>query len=58
LDISKTASKDSNPGLQMNFFLGVREILGEISVDTLEAIFREWIGRLDRCIAANGKYAE
>jgi hypothetical protein len=30
----------------------VREILDEISVDSLEAVFREWINRLDRCIAA------
>jgi hypothetical protein len=30
---------------------GVREILNEISVDTLEGVFREWIKRLDRCIA-------
>jgi hypothetical protein len=30
----------------------VREILDEISVDAVEAVFREWINGLDRCIAA------
>jgi hypothetical protein len=31
---------------------GVRQILDEISLDTLETGFREWVNRLDRCIAA------
>jgi hypothetical protein len=31
---------------------GVRNSLDEISVETLEVIFREWINRLDRCIAS------
>jgi hypothetical protein len=29
---------------------GVRKILDDISVNTLEAVFGEWINRLDRCI--------
>jgi hypothetical protein len=32
----------------------VREILDEISADTLEAVFWEWIKRWERCIVANG----
>jgi hypothetical protein len=38
------------------FLSGVRKILDEISVDILEAIFRECINRLKRWIATNGKY--
>jgi hypothetical protein len=34
----------------------VQEILDEIGVDTLEAIFWEWINRLGKCITVNGKY--
>jgi hypothetical protein len=34
------------------FLSGVRGIPDKISVDTLEAIFQEWINRLHRCIAA------
>jgi hypothetical protein len=58
LGISKTVSKDNNSDLQMNFVSGVREIIDEISVDTSEAVFRECINKLDRGIAANGKYVE
>jgi hypothetical protein len=29
---------------------GIRKILEEISIDTLEAVFREWTNRLERCI--------
>jgi hypothetical protein len=36
----------------------VRKIVDEISVGTLETVFREWINRVARCIAANGKYME
>jgi hypothetical protein len=31
---------------------GVREILEEISADTVEAVFWRWINRLDGCSAA------
>jgi hypothetical protein len=44
---------------------GVRKVLDEISIDTLEAIFQKWINRLDwtdalqHCtIATNGKCME
>jgi hypothetical protein len=30
----------------------IRKILDEISIDTLEAFFRDWINKLNRCIAA------
>jgi hypothetical protein len=33
------------------FLSGVREIQGEISIRTLEKVFREWINRLHWCIA-------
>jgi hypothetical protein len=52
LEISKSASEDKNSGLQMNFSRESEEIVDEISVDTLEAVFRKWINRSDRCIHA------
>jgi hypothetical protein len=39
-------------GSAEEFLSEIRKILDEISVDLLEAVFREWINRLARCIAA------
>jgi hypothetical protein len=33
-------------------------MLDEISVETLDPVFLEWINRLDRYVAANRKYLE
>jgi hypothetical protein len=59
LGISKTASKESNPGLQMKFFREYEKFWTKSAL-TLWKRFSgsEWIKRLDRCIAANGKYME
>jgi hypothetical protein len=48
----KTRVQGQQFGSADELLLGVRKILDEISVDTLEAVSREWIDRLDRCIAA------
>jgi hypothetical protein len=45
-------------GLANELLSGVRKILDEISVDTLEAVFRKWINKLERWIAANGKHVK
>jgi hypothetical protein len=39
-------------GPTYEFLSGVRKIRDEISDDRLEAVFRKWIKRLNRCIAA------
>jgi hypothetical protein len=36
----------------------VMEVLNGISREELEAIFEEWLRRLDRCIQQNGEYVE
>jgi histone-lysine N-methyltransferase SETMAR len=37
---------------------GVMEVLNEISREELEAVFEEWLLRLDRRIQQNGEYVE
>jgi hypothetical protein len=59
LDISKVACQDSNSGLQMNFSQESEKFRRK-SMLTLwkRSAGSEWINRVDRCIAANGKYVE
>jgi hypothetical protein len=37
---------------------GVMKVLNGISREELEAVFEEWLLRLDRCIQPNGEYVE
>jgi hypothetical protein len=34
------------------------EVLNGISREELEAVFEEWLLRLDRCLQQNGEYVE
>jgi hypothetical protein len=45
-------------GRAVGLLSGVSKILDEISVQTLEDVSREWINRLNQCIAANREYVE
>jgi hypothetical protein len=52
LGISKNRLQGQRFGCANELPSGVRKILDEISAKTSEAVFREWMNRLDRCIAA------
>jgi hypothetical protein len=50
--VSQNRFQGHQSGSADEILSGVRKIRDEISVDTLEAVFWEWINKSDRCIAA------
>jgi hypothetical protein len=38
------------------FLVGVRVILAEIPRETLNAVFLEWMERLQKCVQVDGEY--